>query len=89
MRKKNNKVCSSDEDLQAVIAMIPKLQCLIKVHKEIAEHYQMYRQNGGEEIPGIERHLPFKERTCKVCEKTKKTEKTAKTKAKKTNKKDN
>ncbi len=96
MSKKDKKGFSSDEDLQAVIAMIPKLEGLVKAHKEIAEQYQMYRQNGGNEIPGIEKHLPFKEQTCEPCEKTKKAEKATKTKApeggntkaKKTKKKD-
>jgi len=81
MSEKDKKRCSSDEDLRAVIAMIPKLQCLTKAHKEIAKYYQMYRQNGGDEIPGIEKHLAFKEQICETCEKTKKTEKTTITKA--------
>jgi len=96
MSKKDKKGCSSSDDLQAVIAIIPKLESLIKAHKEITEHYQMYRQNGGDEIPGIEKHLVFKEQTCKTCENTKKTEKKTKikvhegenTKAKKIKKKD-
>ena len=96
MSKKDKKKCSSDEDLQTVIAMIPKLESLIKAHREIAAQYQLYRQNGGDEIPGIEKHLAFKEQTCETCDKTKKAEKATKTKvpeakvtkAKKTKKRD-
>jgi hypothetical protein len=96
MSKKDKKGFLSDEDLQAVIAMIPKLENLVKAHKEIAEQYQLYRQSGGNEIPGIEKHLALKEQTCEVCKKTTKAEKATRTKvpevettkAKKTKKKD-
>jgi hypothetical protein len=95
MSKKDKKSCSVAECFQAVIAMIPKLEGLIKAHKEIAEGYQIYRKNGGDEIPGIEKHLGFKEQSCENCEKLKKSEKKSKTKvpeedaeAKKARKKD-
>lgn len=95
MSKKDKKACSVTEDFQAVIAIIPKLEGLIKAHREIAEGYQIYRKNGGDEIPGIEKHLGFKEQSSGKCEKLKKSEKKSKTEVpeenaetKKTKKKD-
>ena len=70
MSKKDKKVCFLAEDFQAVIAMIPKLKSLIKIHEEIAQGYQKYRKNGGAEIPGIEKHLGFKEKDSGCCKKT-------------------
>lgn len=71
MSKKHKKECSLAEDFQAVTAMIPNLKSLIKTHEEIAEGYQKYRKNGGAEIPGIEKHLGFKEQNSECCKKTK------------------
>jgi hypothetical protein len=79
MSKKDKETCSLEEDFQTVIAMIPKLESLIKIHKEIAEGYQIYRKNGGDEIPGIEKHLGLKEQIGESCEKKKKTGKKSKT----------
>lgn len=79
MSKKDKKVIFGAEDSQAVIAMIPKLKGLMKTYQEIAEGYQMYRKNGGDEIPGIEKHLGFKEQISKHSEKTKKSERITKT----------
>lgn len=57
MSKKEKAAFALAEDFQAVIAAIPKLEALIKAHKEIAAGYQKYRKNGGEAIAGIEKHL--------------------------------
>ena len=92
MSKKDKKECSVAEDLEAVMTMIPKLEGLIKTHKEITKAYQMYRKNGGDEIPGLEKHLGSREQCGKRCEKKEKItknevpEKIAE--AKKTKKKD-
>ena len=51
MSKKDKKECSVAEDLEAVMTMIPKLEGLIKTHKEITKAYQMYRKNGGMKFP--------------------------------------
>ncbi len=80
MSKKEKTVLALEEDFQAVTAMVPKLEAFIKVHKEIAAGYQKYRKNGGEAIPGIEKHLGIKEQKSVPAVKTKKTE--AKTTAK-------
>lgn len=61
MSKKEKVVLALAEDLQEMIAMVPKLGAFVKVHKEIAAGYQKYRKNGGEAIPGIEKHLGVKE----------------------------
>ena len=61
MSKKEKTVFALAEDFQGMIAMVPKLEAFIKVHKEIAAGYQKFRKNGGEAIPGIERHLGIKE----------------------------
>ncbi|MDR3631246.1 MAG: hypothetical protein P4L42_13025 [Desulfocapsaceae bacterium] len=60
MSKHDKKCFSLAEDLQAVATMIPRLECLLKAHKEIAEGYQTYRKNGGEEIPALEQHMGLK-----------------------------
>jgi hypothetical protein len=72
MGKKEKAAFALAEDLQAVIAMVPRLSNLIKVHKEIAAGYQKYRKNGGEAIPGIEKHLGVKEQASPVPPKKKK-----------------
>jgi hypothetical protein len=61
MSKKEKTAFALAEDFQAMIAMVPKLEDFIKVHKEIAAGYQKYRKNGGEAIPGVEKHLGIKE----------------------------
>ena len=61
MSKKEKAVFALAENLQAVIAMVSRLQDFIKVHKEIAAGYQKYRKSGGKSIPGIEKHLGIKE----------------------------
>ena len=60
MSKKEKTAFALAEDFQAMIAMVPKLEDFIKVHKEIAAGYQKYRKNGGVAIPGIEKHLGIK-----------------------------
>jgi len=72
MGKKEKAAFALAEDLQTVIAMVPKLNNLIKVHKEIAAGYQKYRKNGGEAISGIEKHLGIKEQESAVLPKKKK-----------------
>lgn len=64
MSKKQKAEFALADDFQAMIAMVPKLNNFIKVHKEIAAGYQKYRKNGGEAIPGIEKHLGGKEQEC-------------------------
>ena len=98
MGKKDKKELSLEDDVQAVISMLPKLEKLLKTHKEVTKEYQKYRKNGGDEIPGLEKHLGCSENTCCNCgdkEKTVKKEDSTKpetaegtTKTKKTKKKD-
>lgn len=57
MSKKEKSVFALAEDIQAVIAVVPRIEALIKAHKEISAGYQKYRKNGGEAITGIEKHL--------------------------------
>ncbi|MDD2539747.1 MAG: hypothetical protein PHH28_01730 [Desulfuromonadaceae bacterium] len=61
MSKKEKAEFALADDLKAMVALVPKLNSFIKVHKEIAAGYQKYRKNGGEAIPGIEKHLGSKE----------------------------
>lgn len=63
MGKKEKTVFALAEDFQAMIALVPKLESFIKVHKEIAAGYQKYRKNGGEAIPGVEKHFGIKEQS--------------------------
>jgi hypothetical protein len=81
MSKKEKAAFALAEDFQAVIAMVPKLETFIEVHKEIAAGYQKYRKNGGEAIPGIEKHLGIKEQKSTAPLKTKKTAKVTEAKA--------
>ena len=80
MSKKDKSVFALAEDFQAIIALVPKLKDFIDVHKEIAAGYQKYRKNGGEAIPGIEKHLGVKEQISAPSKKTKETVKTAEAK---------
>jgi hypothetical protein len=64
MSKKDKKDFSSDDDVQAIITMIPKLERLLETHKEVTKEYQKYRKNGGDEIPGLEKHLGCSGTTC-------------------------
>ncbi len=61
MGKKEKTVFALAEDFKAMITLVPKLKDFIEVHEEIAEGYQKYRKNGGDAIPGIEKHLGVKE----------------------------
>ena len=61
-------------DFQEVVSMIPRLESLVKIHTEIAEGYLSYRKSGGAEIPGIEKHVPLREKGCESCDKEKKKE---------------
>jgi len=60
MGKKDKSVSELAENLHAVTALIHQLENFVKAHKEIAAGYQKYRKNGGEAIPGIEKHLCVK-----------------------------
>ena len=73
MGKKEKAAFALAEDFQAMISMVPKLNNFIKVHKEIAAGYQKFRENGGEPIPGIEKHLGIKEQESAVPVKKEKT----------------
>ena len=73
MSKKEKTEFALADDFQAITAMVPKLNNFIKVHKEIAAGYQKYRKNGGEAIPGIEKHLGIKEQESAAPAKKKKT----------------
>lgn len=73
MSKKDKKTLSLEDDVQAIISMIPKLEKLLKIHKELTKEYQKYRKNGGDEIPGLEKHLGCSELDCGHCGNTEKT----------------
>jgi hypothetical protein len=81
MSKKGKTVFALAEDFQAMIAMVPKLEVFIKVHKEIAAGYQKYRKSGGAAIPGIEKHFAIKEEKNTPVIKKKETAKAAGSKA--------
>jgi hypothetical protein len=81
MSKKEKTATALAEDFQAMIAMVPKLEAFIKVHKEIAAGYQKFRKNGGEAISGIEKHLGIKKQDSTPTLKTKKTGTIMETKA--------
>ncbi|MDD2310100.1 MAG: hypothetical protein PHH91_11010 [Desulfuromonadaceae bacterium] len=72
MSKKEKAAFALAEDFKVVVAMVPKLEAFIAVHKEIAAGYQKYRKNGGEAIPDIEKHLGVKEQASLVPPKKKK-----------------
>ena len=80
MSKKEKVVFSLAEDINSLIAIVPKLEAFIKGHKEIAAGYQKYRKNGGVAIPGIEKHLGIKEVTSEPSPKKKETAATTKAK---------
>lgn len=73
MSKKEKAAFALAEDFKAVVAMVPKLEAFIAVHKEIAAGYQKYRKNGGAAIPGVEKHLGIKGQEITVPTKQKKT----------------
>ncbi len=73
MSKKDKKASSLAEDTQAVIAMLPTLEGVLKTYIEISKGYRVYRENGGDMISGIEEHLGVK--TLEVTEQPKKTKK--------------
>ncbi|MEI8103206.1 MAG: hypothetical protein WCG61_06740 [Chlorobium sp.] len=76
MGKKDKSVFALAEDFEAVVALVPKLRDFFDAHKEIAAGYQKYRKNGGEAIPGIEKHLSIKEQISAPSKKTKDSVKT-------------
>jgi hypothetical protein len=80
MSKKEKTAFALAEDFQAMITLVPKLKDFIDVHEEIAEGYQKYRKNGGEAIPGIEKHLGGKEQISAPSNKAKETVKTTEVK---------
>jgi len=73
MSKNEKRVSSVAVDSQEVIAMLPKLESLLKTYIEISKGYRLYRENGGEMISGIEEHLGVK--TLKAIEQPEKTKK--------------
>ena len=81
MSKKEKTVFALAEDFKVMIAMVPKLEAFIDVHKEIAAGYQKYRKNGGAAIPGIEKHLAVKEASSAPSPKKVETATAAKVKA--------
>jgi hypothetical protein len=81
MSKKEKAVFALAEDFQAMNAMVPKLEAFIKVHNEIAAGYQKYRKNGGDAIPGIEKHMGIKKQDSTPALKAKKTAKATEAKA--------
>ena len=76
MGKKEKTAFALAEDFRAMITLVPKLKDFIDVHEEIAEGYQKYRKNGGDAIPGIEKHLGVKEQISVPSKKAKETVKT-------------
>jgi hypothetical protein len=81
MSKKEKAEFALADNFQAVVALVPKLEVFIKIHKEIAAGYQKYRKNGGVPIPGIEKHLGIKEQKSAPPVKTKETLTTKEAKA--------
>jgi hypothetical protein len=81
MSKKEKAAFALAENFQAITTVIPKLEALIKVHKEIASSYQKYRKSGGAAISGIEKHLGIKEVTNTPSSKKKEIATATKTKA--------
>lgn len=73
MSKKDKKGLSSEGDVQAIISLLPKLEKLLKNHRDAAKEYQKYRENGGNEILGLEKYLSCSEKTCGLCGNTEKT----------------
>lgn len=66
MSKKGKKAFTLVEDFKEMIAMVPKLEKLLKAYTDIAGGYHKYRNNGGAAIPGIEKHLGIKENSAPV-----------------------
>lgn len=62
--KKDKMELLPEDDVQAVIAMVPKLEKLLETYKEVTKEYQKYRKNGGDEIPGLEKHLGCSKTAC-------------------------
>jgi hypothetical protein len=73
MSKKEKSVFVLADDFKTMIAMVPKLETFLKIHNEIAAGYQKYRKGGGDAIPGIEKHMAFKEQKSTPPPKAKKT----------------
>ncbi|MEI7816031.1 MAG: hypothetical protein WCI45_02455 [Desulfuromonadales bacterium] len=81
MSKKEKAAFVLAEDFRSVLALVPKLESLIKMQKEIAAGYQKYRKNGGEAIPGVEKYLGVKEQVSEPSVKPKETKAITETKA--------
>lgn len=73
MSKKDKKELPSEDDVQAIISMLPKIEKLLKNHRDAVKEYHKYRENGGNEIPGLEKHLSCFESTCGHCGNAEKT----------------
>ncbi len=61
MGKKEKKVRALHEEFRAMLNLVPRLEELLNIHNEIANEYLKYRKNGGDAIPGIEKHVGGKE----------------------------
>ena len=70
-------------DFKAMITMVPKLAAFLKVYDEIATGYQKYRKNGGDAIPGIEKHVGIKKQKSLPSVKVKETKTKTETKVSK------
>ena len=81
MGKKEKSATAVAEEFKTLIAMVPKLAAFLKTHNEIAAGYQKFRKNGGDAIPGVEKHLGIKIEKCTPAKKSKKAEKSAEAKA--------
>lgn len=60
MSKKSKTAGGLTEDFKAMVALVPKLDKLLKMYEEIAAGYMRHRKAGGASIPGIEKHLGVK-----------------------------
>ena len=78
---KKEKSASAADDFKAMILMVPKLVAFFKMHDEIVAGYQKYRKNGGDAIPGIEKHLGIKKKDIIPSIKTKESKTKTKTKS--------
>lgn len=78
---KKEKSASAADDFKAMITMVPKLAAFLKVHDEIVAGYQKYRKNGGDAIPGIEKHVGIKKKDIVPSIKTKETKTKTETKS--------
>lgn len=72
MSKNDKKKLPYKGDVQAVISMLPRLEEILKAHEKVTKAYQKYRQDGGDEISGLEKYLGCS-LTCEPCKAEEKT----------------